>query len=95
MLPAGLAILGFSAKAMEARNTATLPRTFFDINDMAKDTRANAYPYTPAVGLLNGLSLATECCSRRGGSNVSLRATTASLQGVHFAAVDGPETRTT
>ena len=31
MLPAGLAIVGFSAKAMAAVETAKLPRTYFDI----------------------------------------------------------------
>lgn len=56
MLPPGLAITGFSAKAMEATKTATLPRTFFDVADMAKGYANNAYPYTPAVGLLNGLN---------------------------------------
>jgi alanine-glyoxylate transaminase/serine-glyoxylate transaminase/serine-pyruvate transaminase len=73
MLPAGLAIVGFSAKAMEARNTATLPRTFFDVDDMAKGYEANAYPYTPAVGLLNGLSLATEMLLKEGLDNVFAR----------------------
>ncbi|WP_417741971.1 L-aspartate--glyoxylate aminotransferase BhcA [Salipiger sp.] len=56
MLSPGLAITGFSAKAMEATKTATLPRTFFDVADMAKGYANNAYPYTPAVGLLNGLN---------------------------------------
>lgn len=56
MLSAGLAIVGFSAKAMEATKTATLPRTFFDVHDMVKGYAANAYPYTPAVGLMNGLN---------------------------------------
>jgi len=60
MLPAGLAILGFSQKAMAAGATATLPRTFFDIRDMERGYAANGYPYTPAVGLLNGLKVATE-----------------------------------
>ncbi|KIC47703.1 L-aspartate--glyoxylate aminotransferase BhcA [Tateyamaria sp. ANG-S1] len=56
MLPAGLAIVGFSAKAMAAQPSAQLPRTFFDIRDMADGYAAGAYPYTPAVGLMNGLS---------------------------------------
>ncbi|MGB0439690.1 MAG: pyridoxal-phosphate-dependent aminotransferase family protein, partial [Paracoccaceae bacterium] len=56
MLTAGLAIVGFSPKAMEATRSATLPRTFFDVHDMAKGYANNAYPYTPAVGLLNGLN---------------------------------------
>ncbi len=60
MLPAGLAIVGFSPKAMAAVENAKLPRTFFDIRDMQKGYAANAYPYTPAVGLLDGLKLATE-----------------------------------
>lgn len=60
MLPAGLAILGFSQKAMAAGASATLPRTFFDIRDMERGYAANGYPYTPAVGLLNGLKLSTE-----------------------------------
>ena len=36
MLPAGLAIVGFSQKALDASKTAQLPRTFFDIADMTK-----------------------------------------------------------
>lgn len=60
MLPAGLAIVGFSDKAMAATKTATLPRTFFDVHDMAKGYANNAYPYTPAVGLINGLNVACE-----------------------------------
>ncbi len=57
MLPVGLAILGISPKAQAAMETATLPRTFFDFRDMRKSYAAGGYPYTPAVGLLNGLSL--------------------------------------
>jgi alanine-glyoxylate transaminase/serine-glyoxylate transaminase/serine-pyruvate transaminase len=34
MLPAGLAIVGFSDRAMQATKTSTLPRTFFDVHDM-------------------------------------------------------------
>ncbi len=73
MLPAGLAIVGFSPKAMASLETATLPRTFFDIRDMAKGYAANAYPYTPAVGLLNGLKLATEILLDEGLENVFAR----------------------
>lgn len=60
MLPPGLAILGFSAKARAAVDDATLPRTFFDIRDMEKGYAANAYPYTPPVGLINGLNMACD-----------------------------------
>ncbi len=73
MLPAGLAILGFSDKAMEASKTAKLPRTFFDINDMAKGYANNAFPYTPPVGLMNGLKLATTMLLDEGIDNVFAR----------------------
>ncbi len=73
MLPAGLAIVGFSPRAMQALKTATLPRTFFDVRDMAKGYANNAYPYTPSVGLLNGLKLSTEMLLAEGLENVFAR----------------------
>jgi alanine-glyoxylate transaminase/serine-glyoxylate transaminase/serine-pyruvate transaminase len=73
MLPAGLAIIGVSPKAMAAIETARLPRTFLDIRDMAKGYAANAYPYTPAVGLLNGLKLSCEMLEAEGLENVFAR----------------------
>ncbi|MCX8508763.1 MAG: aminotransferase class V-fold PLP-dependent enzyme [Rhodobacteraceae bacterium] len=60
MLPAGLAILGASPKALAAMEGATLPRTFFDFRDMRRAYAAGGYPYTPAVGLLNGLALSAQ-----------------------------------
>ncbi|MCP4826897.1 MAG: aminotransferase class V-fold PLP-dependent enzyme [Shimia sp.] len=75
MLTAGLAIVGFSAKAMAATETSKLPRTFFDVHDMAKGYAANAYPYTPAVGLLNGLNEACNMLLNEGLDNVFARHT--------------------
>ncbi|MDA7426795.1 L-aspartate--glyoxylate aminotransferase BhcA [Thalassococcus lentus] len=59
MLSAGLAIVGFSEKAIAASKAATLPRTFWSIDDMRAGYAADAYPYTPSVGLMNGLHEAT------------------------------------
>ena len=73
MLPAGLAIVGFSPKALKTVEGAKLPRTFFDIRDMARSYGVNAYPYTPAVGLLNGLKLSTELLLAEGLDNVFAR----------------------
>ncbi|MEM8787807.1 MAG: L-aspartate--glyoxylate aminotransferase BhcA [Pseudomonadota bacterium] len=73
MLPAGLAILGFSPRALDAAHDAKLPRTFFDIADMASGYAANAYPYTPPVGLLNGLSVACGMLLDEGLENVFAR----------------------
>lgn len=75
MLPAGLAIVGFSQKAMEATKTGTLPRTFFDVHDMAKGYANSAYPYTPAVGLMNGLNQACDILLKEGLENVFARHT--------------------
>lgn len=73
MLPPGLAILGFSAKALGATESARLPRTFFDVRDMEKSYAANAYPYTPAVGLMNGLNFACQKLLQEGLDNVFAR----------------------
>lgn len=73
MLPAGLAIVGFSDKAMQATKTGTLPRTFFDVHDMQKGYANSAYPYTPAVGLMNGLSQACDMLLKEGLENVFAR----------------------
>ena len=66
MLPAGLAILGVSPKAIAAMDSATLPRTFFDFRDMLKSYAAGGYPYTPAVGLIAGLARAIEVLEDEG-----------------------------
>ncbi|WP_028712351.1 L-aspartate--glyoxylate aminotransferase BhcA [Paracoccus sp. J55] len=73
MLPPGLAIVGFSPKAMEAVESARLPRTFFDIRDMATGYARNGYPYTPPVGLINGLNLSCERLLAEGLENVFAR----------------------
>ena len=75
MLPAGLAIVAISPKAMAWVETAKLPRTFFDIRDMAAGYVNNAYPYTPAVGLLNGLKHSVEMLLDEGLENVFSRHT--------------------
>ncbi|MGB0409956.1 MAG: L-aspartate--glyoxylate aminotransferase BhcA [Pikeienuella sp.] len=73
MLPAGLAIVGFSEKAMSMVESATLPRTFFDVRDMGNGYDANAFPYTPPVGLMNGLKLSLEMIEAEGLENVFAR----------------------
>lgn len=73
MLPAGLAIAGFSRRALAASETAGLPRTFFDIRDMGESYARGGYPYTPPVGLLNGLRLTTGMLLEEGLENVFAR----------------------
>ena len=73
MLPAGLAIVGFSDKAVAASKTADLQRTFFDIKDMQNGYNANAFPYTPPVGLMNGLKMSLDMLLDEGLENVFAR----------------------
>ena len=73
MLPPGLAILGVSRKALAAMAGATLPRTFLDFADMRAACARGGYPYTPAVGLINGLGEACEMLLEEGLDNVIAR----------------------
>ena len=73
MLPAGLAILGVSPKAIAAMETARLPRTFFDFRDMLAAYARGGYPYTPAVGLIAGLAHSIDLLESEGLDNVYAR----------------------
>lgn len=73
MLPAGLAILGISPKAIEAMETARLPRTFFDFKDMLTSYARGGYPYTPAAGLIAGLAHSIDLLEAEGLDNVYAR----------------------
>ena len=73
MLPAGLAILGVSPKAIAAMETATLPRTFFDFKDMLTSYARGGFPYTPPVGLIAGLAHAIDLLETEGLENVYAR----------------------
>jgi alanine-glyoxylate transaminase/serine-glyoxylate transaminase/serine-pyruvate transaminase len=73
MLPAGLAILGISPKAIAAMEMARLPRTFFDFKDMLTAYARGGYPYTPAVGLIAGLAHSIDLLETEGLDNVYAR----------------------
>ena len=73
MLPAGLAILGVSPKALAAMDSARLPRTFFDFADQIRTNATGGYPYTPPVGLIAGLAAAIEMLEEEGLDNVYAR----------------------
>ncbi|WP_315927332.1 L-aspartate--glyoxylate aminotransferase BhcA [Mesorhizobium sp. SP-1A] len=73
MLPAGLAILALSAKAIEAMDGARCARCFFDVRDMLKSNSAGGFPYTPPVNLIRGLGAAIELLEKEGMENVFAR----------------------
>jgi alanine-glyoxylate transaminase/serine-glyoxylate transaminase/serine-pyruvate transaminase len=66
MLPAGLAIVGVSQKAIAAMETARLSRCFLDFRDMLNANPKGGYPYTPPVGLLYGLGTALDMLEEEG-----------------------------
>jgi len=73
MLPAGLAIAAFSPKASAMVERAALPRWHFDIRDMRAGYAVNGFPYTPPVGMINGLKIAPEMLLSEGLENVFAR----------------------
>jgi len=75
MLPAGLAIVGLSPKAIDAMSTATCPRCFFDIREMLKSNANGSFPYTPPVNLIRGLDVSLGTLEREGIENVFARHT--------------------
>lgn len=73
MLPAGLAIVGASKKALEQRRNAKLPRCFFDFEDMVKANATGYFPYTPSVPMLRGLRVSVDMLLKEGLDNVFAR----------------------
>ncbi len=60
MMPPGLGILGVSAKAIKASETATMRRAYFEFSDQIKGNETGYFPYTPPVQLLHGLRAALD-----------------------------------
>jgi len=54
-LPPGLSLLAVGPRAMEAHDSATLPRSYWDWDDQLAYNKKGAFPYTPATHLLYGL----------------------------------------
>jgi alanine-glyoxylate transaminase/serine-glyoxylate transaminase/serine-pyruvate transaminase len=55
MLPPGLGLNAISRKALDASQSARLPRSYWDWEAMIRDNRSGYFPYTPATNLLYGL----------------------------------------
>ncbi len=73
MLPAGLALLAFSQKALAAREQATCHRAFLDIYDHMVHNPGGYFPYTPSIPLLYGLKKAMELMLEEGMDNIYAR----------------------
>ncbi|SEO82286.1 L-aspartate--glyoxylate aminotransferase BhcA [Aquisalimonas asiatica] len=73
MLATGLAIVAASPKAQAAMETAQLPRCYFDLRDMLAAGGKGSYPYTPAIGLIEGLRESVNMLLAEGLDNVHAR----------------------
>jgi alanine-glyoxylate transaminase / serine-glyoxylate transaminase / serine-pyruvate transaminase len=86
MMPTGLAIVCVSVKALKAGAIATLPRCYYEFDDMAKNNALGYFPYTPAATLLRGLRASVDLLLNEGLPNVFARHRR--LAGAVRAAVD-------
>ena len=66
MLPPGLSFNAISGKAQAANRSATLPRAYWDWQDMLEANAAGFFPYTPATNLLQGLRVALDLLAAEG-----------------------------
>ena len=73
MLPAGLAILAFSQKALALTETATFPRCFLDLKDQMAQNALGYTPYTAATPMIYGLRKSLELLLDEGIENVYAR----------------------
>ncbi len=73
MLPAGLAIMCVSEKAIEASKSARSFRCYFDFKDMLAANDQGYFPYTPPMPLLRGLRVSIDRLLTEGLDNVFRR----------------------
>ncbi len=73
MLPAGLALVCFSRKALQARKKAKCARCYLDIEDHINTNNSGFFPYTPSLPMLYGLQKSLELLLEEGIDNVIAR----------------------
>lgn len=73
MMPAGLAIICVSEKALATRKEARMHRCYFDFEDMMRTNKDGYFPYTPPLHMLRALRAATDLLLAEGLDNVFKR----------------------
>jgi len=73
MMPAGLAIVGVSQKALAARRAAGSRRCYFDFEDMIKTNKDGFFPYTPPTHMLRALRASVDLLLGEGLEHVFAR----------------------
>jgi alanine-glyoxylate transaminase/serine-glyoxylate transaminase/serine-pyruvate transaminase len=73
MLPAGLAIMAASQKALALQDKARMRRCYFDFKDMIATNATGYFPYTPPMSMLRGLRVALDRMFDEGLENIFAR----------------------
>jgi alanine-glyoxylate transaminase/serine-glyoxylate transaminase/serine-pyruvate transaminase len=73
MLPPGLSFNAVSEKALRASQSAKLPRSYWNWEEMIANNKSGFFPYTPATNLLYGLREALAMLQEEGLQNVFAR----------------------
>ena len=73
MLPPGLSFNAVSERALEYSKSVTMPRSYWDWQDMVGPNETGYFPYTPGTNLLYGLNEAVEMLHEEGLDNVFAR----------------------
>ena len=73
MLPAGMALLGFSPRALAKHKSSKCAKCFLDIKDHLAANEGGYFPYTPSVPMLRGLRASLDLLLDEGLDNVHAR----------------------
>jgi len=73
MLPAGMALLAFSPKALARHKSSKCAKCFLDIKDHITTNKDGFFPYTPSVPMLRGLRASLDLLLDEGLENVYAR----------------------
>ncbi len=73
MLPAGMALLAFSPKALAKHKSSKCAKCFLDIKDHLSTNEGGYFPYTPSVPMLRGLRASLDLLLSEGLDNVHAR----------------------
>jgi alanine-glyoxylate transaminase/serine-glyoxylate transaminase/serine-pyruvate transaminase len=95
MLPPGISFNAVSDKARAVAQDASLPKSFWNWEEMIANNERGFFPYTPATNLLYGLAEAIDMLHEEGLDNVFARhrrhGETTRLAVTHWGAGGGPE----
>ncbi len=73
MLPPGLSFNAVSERALEHSKSVTMPRSYWNWQDMVEPNQKGFFPYTPGTNLIYGLNEAIDMLHEEGLENVFAR----------------------